>query len=190
MWRISLAVPKQSTGRMRIASHYFPLSVGNSWLYEIRPRPKFAAKTVKWTVTQRETIRGKTVFHLWPTPAQGDEPLSLSRVEAGIVEEGTERFLLKNPLLTGGRWTAKSLSLKKPGAVHTFDMVSVGKACSVGSHSFDDCAIVRETDEANNLASVTTYARGIGPVRYVYFKGLQSGEIETTLTIESWVLHD
>ncbi len=65
-------------------------------------------------------------------------------------------------------------------------MISSGKACFVGQHSFRDCATIRETDEANNIASLTTYARGVGPVKYVYFKHLHSEEVDTTLTLKSW----
>ncbi len=65
----------------------------------------------------------------------------------------------------------------------------MGKSCSVEQHSFDDCMTIRETDEANNVVSLTTYARGVGPVKYVYFKGLHSEEADTMLTIKSWRVH-
>jgi hypothetical protein len=70
-----------------------------------------------------------------------------------------------------------------------FEVISAGRACTVGKRSFDDCAIVREVDEANSVASVTTYARGVGPVKYAYFEGLHSQEVDTTLTIKSWEVH-
>jgi len=168
---------------------YFPLSVGNWWVYSLRGHSQVAGKTIKWRVTQREVVHGTPVFHLWQTPAQDDEPLSLSQVETGIVEAGTERFLLKNPLRTGDRWSTKSRSLRAPGKSDAFEVISAGKACSIGERSFDDCATVREIDEANNVASLTTYARGVGPVKYVYFKGLHSEEVDTTLTIKSWEVH-
>jgi hypothetical protein len=164
---------------------YFPLSVGNSWVYALRGHSA-AVKTIKWRVTQREVVHGTPVFHLWPTPAQDDEPLSLSQVETGIVEAGTERFLLKNLLRIGDRWSAKTQGLRAPGKSDAFEVTSAEKACSVGEHSFKDCITVRETDEANNVASLTTYVRGVGPVKYVYFKGLNSDEVDTTLTIKSW----
>lgn len=168
---------------------YFPLSVGNSWTYSLLSHSHAATKTTKWRVTQREVVHRTPVFHLWQTPAQDDEPLSLSEVETGIVEAGTERFLLKNPLRTGDRWIAKSQNLRFPGKSDEFEVTSAGKACFVGKHSFKDCATIREVDEANNVASLTTYARGVGPVKYVYFRGLHSEEVDTTLTIKSWQVH-
>lgn len=169
--------------------NYFPLSVGNSWTYLLRGHTEVPGKTIKWKITQREVIRGIPVFHLWQTPSQDDEPLSLAEVETGIREAGTERFLLKKPLRIGERWSAKSRSLRAPGKSDAFEVTSDGKPCSVEEHSFDDCTVIREIDEANDVASLTTYARGVGPVKYVYFKGPHSEEVDTTLTIKSWEVH-
>jgi hypothetical protein len=168
---------------------YFPLAVGNWWLYMVRGQPQSAVRAIRWRVAQRELLHGSPVFHLWQQPAQDDEPLSLSRAEAGILEAGTERFLLKNPLRTGDRWSAKSRSLRAPNKTDAFEVISCGEPCSAGGHSFNDCAIIREVDEANNVASLTTYARGVGPVKYVYFKSLHSDEVGTTLTIKTWQTH-
>ncbi len=168
---------------------YFPLSVGNWWVYTLRGQSQVTGKTIKWRVTQTEVVHGIPVFYLWESPAQDDEPLSLSGVESGIMEAGTERFLLKNSLRTGDRWSVRSRSLRAPGKSDAFEVISVGKACFVGQRSFDDCATIRETDEANNVVSLTTYARGVGPVKYVYFKGLHSQEVDTTLVIKAWEVH-
>ncbi len=168
---------------------YFPLEVGNWWTYTVRGHSGNTLRTIRWRVTQRELLHGSPVFHLWEQPAQDDEPLSLSSVEAGIVEADTERFLLKNPLRPGDRWSTKSRSLRAPNKVDAFEVISSGKSCSAGERSFDDCTIVREVDEANNVASLTTYARGVGPIRYVYFKSLHSEQVLTTLTIKSWEVH-
>jgi hypothetical protein len=168
---------------------YFPLSVGNLWVYSFHGHSQAGVKTIKWRVTQKEVIHGTAVFHLWQTPAQDDEPFSLSEGETGIVEAGSERFLLKYPLRTGDHWSSVSRSLRAPGKSDTFEVISAGKACSVGGRSFDDCVTVRETDEANDVASMTTYARGVGPVKCVYFKSLHSEQVSTTLTIDSWQVH-
>jgi hypothetical protein len=167
---------------------YFPLAVGNHWVYAVHSRSQPTLKSIEWRVTQREVVHGTPVFHLWPTPSQGDEPLSLSDVEMGIVEAGTNRFLLKRPLRTGQRWSTTSQSLRSPNTNDSFEVTSSGKICSVGARSFNNCVIVREIDEANHVASLLTYARGVGPVKYVYFKDLNSDEVDTTLIIKSWVV--
>ncbi len=42
---------------------YFPLSVGNRWVYALRRSPQ-VSKTVTWRVTQREFVHETPVFHL------------------------------------------------------------------------------------------------------------------------------
>jgi len=168
---------------------YLPLSVGNWWVYSLEGNSKRAGETSKWSVTQREIVHGAPVYHLWQTPALDDEPLSLVEVPGGIAEADTDRFLLKIPLHAGDRWSSSSRSLRARGTMDAFQVISVGKPCLIREHSFDDCVVIREVDEANNVASLTTYARGVGPVKYVYFKGLHSEEVDTTLTIKSWEVH-
>ncbi len=55
--------------------------------------------------------------------------------------------------------------------------------------AFRDCAVIREVDEANDIASLTTNARGLGPVKYVYFTSFHSDKIDTTMIIRSWEVH-
>jgi len=175
--------------KSELGSDYFPLSVGNTWHYAIEEHSRRTSETVTWRVTQREVDRGVLVYHLWPTPAQGDDTLDLSVVHGGVLEWSSERFVLKNPLHTGDRWSDVTNDARGKGKLDAFEVVSAGNSCSVGDHSFDDCATVREDDDANNVTSVTTYARGVGPVKYVYFKALRSEEVDTVLTIKSWEVH-
>jgi|GEM_PF-2577207 len=168
---------------------YFPLSVGNWWVYTLEGHSKKAGKTIKWSITQKEVVHGTPVYHVWQTPAQDDEPLSLNEVDGCITETDTKRILLKNDLHTGDRWNTLSRSPRSPGKLDAFEVVSAGKACAVGERRFDDCAAIREIDEANNVASLTTYARGVGPGKYAYFKGLHSEEVDTTLAIKTWNVH-
>jgi len=170
-------------------SDYFPLSVGNQWNYALDEHSKMGGNTITWRVTQKEIVHGSPVYHLWPTPAQGDEPLSLSAVQDGVLEWGSERIILKKPLRAKDRWTVKSDTARGKGKLDAFEVVSAGEECTVGGESFEDCASVREDDEANNVTSLTTYARRVGPVKYVYFKAIRSKEVDTVLTIKSWEVH-
>jgi hypothetical protein len=170
-------------------SEYFPLSVGNTWRYALEEHSRPAGKTITWRVMQKEVDHGVLVYHLWPTPAQGDDTLDLCVVHGGVVEWSSERFVLKNPLRTGDRWSDVTNDARVQGKLDAFEVMSAGNSCSVGGHSFDDCATIREDDDANSVTLVTTYARGVGPVRYVYFKALHSKEVDTVLTIKSWELH-
>ena len=180
------ALSQTQPSNTKNGSSYFPLSVGNQWQYISVRSSTNAASSIKWSVTQRELVHGVPVYHLWLTPPEGDEPLNLAEVEGGILEDNTDRFVLKNPLHEGQQWRSTSHSLRANSKSDTSKVISAGKACSVGERTFDDCAIVREVDEANDIASLTTYARGVGPVKYVYFKPVHSSKVDTTLTIKSW----
>jgi len=181
--------PQDSHPESHKGSDYFPLSVGNKWQYVIEDHSDPSVKTVTWRVARKEILDGVTVYHLRSTPAQGDDTLDLCEVEGGIRESDSERFVLKDPLHTGDRW---SDVVENPGAEEksdAFEVVSAGNPCSVGGDTFDDCTTVREDNEAKNVASATTYARGIGPVKYVYFTALHSTAEDTVLTITSWEIH-
>lgn len=168
---------------------YFPLSVGNWWSYKITGQSKWAGQTQKWTVDDRSFSKGEATYYLSAIPSLGgDAPLGLSSLSNGIVE-GRERFVLRYPIHTGNRWSSKSQLYGVGGKLDKFEIVSAGKPCSVGSRSFDDCAAVREIDEALKLFSITTYARGVGPVKYGYFKDVDFKQIDWMLTIMSWGVH-
>jgi hypothetical protein len=166
---------------------YYPLAVGNWWRYAMKESGRIRA--IKWAVTQQENGQSGPIYHLWQTPAEGDEPLRLMELENGIAEAGSDRFLLKRPLQVGQRWASRSLGPKNAGRLQSFYVTGVGLPCSIGGHSFRECASVKESDEANNISSITTYARGVGPVKYVYFASLHSRKVKAILTISSWSVH-
>ena len=57
-----------------------------------------------------------------------------------------------------------------PKPVRRFHALSVGLSCRVGRIASADCITVEDRDERIHLRTVTTYARGIGPIRYVNFQ--------------------
>jgi hypothetical protein len=184
------AAPQETHASAERGSTYFPLAVGNWWLYSLSGNPKEAGKTIRWSVTYRDQRQDFPVYYLLPTPPQGDDgPFTLSEVSGGVVDPNLELFVIKDPVHTGDRWSVRWPGPRFEGKLDTLEVVSAGKPCTVGGNSFDDCATIRESVEAINLVTLTTYARGVGPVKYVYFKGLHSKEIDTTLTIKSWKVH-
>jgi hypothetical protein len=186
------AAPQKTHASAERGSPYYPLAVGNWWLYTFGGHSKRAGKTLKWSVTDKAMRHGTPVYSLSSDPSLGDdEPLVLSPVNRGVMEAdiGEESFLLKYPLKTGARWEARLSGPRFVGKLDSFQVVSEGKGCTVGAYSFDHCVTVREADEVAGFATVTTYARGVGPVKEVYFKGLHSKEIDTTLVIKSWKVH-
>jgi len=161
---------------------YYPLAVGNWWSYKVKD-PRKKTTTVKWQVVrkEKEADYGPEAYQLTATPVQSDEPTILASRENGIVEPDTGNVLLKNPLQTGDRWSDRSSF-----SPNTYEVISAGKPCAAGGRRFRDCAIVRERDEKAALVTLKTYARGVGPVSFVYYKGLDEKKVDSTVTIESW----
>jgi len=167
---------------------YYPLAVGNWWLYTVKEPFKQRTSTVKWEVIRKEEedTFGSRAYQLSSTPAQDDTPLYLAARENGIgyPGTGTDGILVKSPLHTGDRW--KDQRSSEPAR---YEVVSAGKACVVGGRRFGDCAIIREFTPrlgASELVSLVTYARGVGPVEYVYYNEHDPKKIESTVTIRSW----
>jgi hypothetical protein len=165
---------------------YFPLAVGNWWLYNLGGDPQVAGKTKKWWVTDSAISNGKRYYVLSPIPPFGDDaPWTLSPVQDGI-QELDERFVLRYPVHMGDRWSYNSRPYGANGKLDEFEVVSAGKPCSAGGHWFRDCVTVREIEEGLKIFSLTTYARAIGPVKFVYSKDVHFKKIDWTLTIRTW----
>src|ERR1035438_6818134 len=86
--------------------------------------------------TKRTRSWGSGLPPVADTP-EGDEPLNLAEVEGGILEDNTDRFVLKNPLHEGQQWRSTSHSLRANSESDTLKVISAGKACSVGEHTLD-----------------------------------------------------
>jgi hypothetical protein len=54
-------------------------------------------------------------------------------------------------------------------------VLSEGERCAVGKFKFQSCAVVRDDDPETRLRTITTYAFGVGPVQYEYYKLLADG---------------
>jgi hypothetical protein len=163
---------------------YFPLALGNWWAYTVKkPSQPYTPTAVMWRVArkEKEASYGPQAYQLSATPVQGDEPTILALRENGIVDPDTGNVLLKNPLATGDRW-----SDKPSFSPNTYEVVSAGQPCEAGGHRFRDCAVVREVNEKGSLMTLRTYARGVGPVVFVYYKDLDVNKIDSTVTIQSW----
>ena len=111
---------------------YYPLAVGNWWLYTVKESAKKKITTVKWEVIRKEEDTfGPHAYQLSSTPAQDDTPTFLAARENGIVDPETENVALKSPLHTGDRWNDQH------SVIHArYEAVSAGKACAVGGHRF------------------------------------------------------
>jgi len=162
---------------------YYPLATGNSWTYSVSDKSK--ARPVVWKVLNVKTDASGPVFAVWPTPSDSDDSgMQLQFTSEGLRELGDDFFVLRFPLTKGKTW-----SVSRHGQDRVFVVVSEGERCAVGKLKFKACAVVRDDDPAAKLRTVTTYALGVGPVRYEYYKMVREGfakEATQVVTIVSY----
>jgi hypothetical protein len=171
------------SGQQPTGHPYYPLAVGNFWEFQVHASaPHRQESKVVWRVTKAEKNKaGRTVYQVWPTPMQADdEAMMLAASRLGLEEVSTRNVVLKWPLTAGDHWEGGHVREGQPP--QTFKVLSVGQACSVASKGFQDCAVVEEIDPSTRLQTITTYAKGVGPVEYKYFrigKGGKQTEVQT-----------
>jgi len=149
---------------------YYPIELGGSWTYQVQrfDKRKTEFTKVTWRVTHEDRKQSPPVYQLWPSPMRADdEAMRLRVTEAGIEDVDTKTLVLKFPLRQGTAWEASPLG---GGPKRRFRMLSVAVPCSARKSRFAKCATVEETDGRDGLRTVTTYARGTGPVLYEYFR--------------------
>lgn len=172
---------RSQEGNKKAAGSYQPLAVGNWWSYSLKVDSR-KVRRVKWEVTQKEMVDGVPVYYLWLTPPEGDEPLKLSPGTSDLMEP-PDRVLLKSSMHAGDRWSSGA-----QGKTDSFEVMSVGRPCAAGGYNFLDCAVILEVFEETRSSTITTYARGVGPVIHAYFKDQESKQMQSTMTIRSWHL--
>jgi len=143
---------------------YYPLAKGNVWTYEVvGSDAKTNSTTVDWKVANRSTNPHGVIFTVWQKPLGLDATSAqLQPTPDGLHELIGDFFPLRFPLHKGRTWTTR-------GRSRAFTVVSEGEPCSVGKLAFQSCAVVRDEDNDARLRTVTTYALGVGPVRYEYY---------------------
>lgn len=156
---------------------YYPLSLGRAWTYVIKDlAPPAHTSTVTWKVTMEEP-GSPIVYQVWPTPMQvDDEAFRLRVTEVGIQEVDTGAYIMKFPIATGAAWESRGKADRvRPG--RTFRVVSTESDCVSGAGRHSGCAVIEDIDRRFNLRTVTTYARGVGPVKFDYYRKSGAREI-------------
>lgn len=164
---------------------YYPLAVGNWWLYTVKDYSEKSVKTtsVKWHVDSSNGRPTPTfiVSATPPTPENAD----LKLLDGGgrvISELTTQRTLFADgPLLKGASWS-------ESGEKILFEVLSAAKPCTAGTRTVTDCAVIRETNKKSGDVIITTYARGVGPVSFLRFvgPGPDTKKLASKMTIRSW----
>ena len=170
---------------------YYPLAKGNLWNYAVSRRRGGKNDTVSWQVTQDTKQADGRFFALWPKPPQEDDSQQLLVTEQGLKDVPTGYYLIPWPVKIGSEWhyeIEKGDPSKKFSV--SFKVASAGTPCDVQEHHFSDCLIVEQRNEETDLRVVTTYARDVGPAKYVYYRlrGGRDGELLQSVELVSFTL--
>jgi hypothetical protein len=144
---------------------YYPLAKGNIWKYQVHTASNVKSSTVEWRVTSADKTKEGIIYQVWPFPSDSDdEAMMLYMSPRGLEETSFGVLIPKSPIIVGEKWTSAKPTRR------IFRVLSVSQPCHAGSIASEDCLTVEDEDDAVNFRTITTYAKGIGPIRYEYFR--------------------
>lgn len=163
---------------------YYPLKLGRSWVYKITSlNPPKWKTSVTWRVNSVARRDGFDVFQVWPTPTDLDDIAMMLRIDRGGVRDVIDNLLLiKFPAVVGQKWTHQEPD-RGDGTrgERRFRIASRGTPCRAAGNQYPDCLVIEDFSSATGLRTRTSYAKGVGPVTYEYFRSRNGGE--TALSI-------
>jgi hypothetical protein len=160
------STPEPAVASVRHARDYFPLAVGNTWVYR--------------SVPSREDVPPDEIV-IVSKDADGffiDNHGSRLQSRATGIFDG-DRFILEDPLNVGHEW----LAVPSASVVERFNIVEVDAIVTVPAGRFTDCVRVRAkqegpTPDGNHKVTLTmtwTYAPGVGLVELVSRAAVDDG---------------
>jgi hypothetical protein len=149
-----------------LPADYFPLAVGNRWVYESSEGTETAPAVESWEViSQRDhtfvvriqqpfvTTEGVTEYFV-------SAPDGIGQVSGAVGSQeprpSAPRFFLKAPLTAGASW--------KNGDGR-YAITAVGEPVTVPAGSFTDCIEVTRWSTGGTATVITLYAPGVGMVQ-------------------------
>jgi hypothetical protein len=168
------ASPPGASTRATTPATYFPLAIGNEWVYvDQSPALPLDRRGARRTVRILERTRDG-YFR--------DSEKGELRADPDCLHDRLRR-LLCGPLATGTSWS----SVVSVSSTERYEIAAVGEAVETPAGRFDGCVRVR----AHNRASATTdhvleitYAPGVGPVRietFVVVEGKVTPQVRAVL---------
>ncbi len=151
--------------RNRDWAKYYPLAKGNVWRYSVTGNsPNAGRKSTTWRVLNTSSDSNGEIFAVWSSPADADDSgMQLQYASDGVRELSDNFYVLKFPLRKGASWGPEN-------RLRAFTVLNEGDSCKIGELSFSLCAVVQDDDHQAKLRTVTTYAFGVGPIQYRYFR--------------------
>ncbi|HEY6105256.1 MAG TPA: hypothetical protein VIV59_04690 [Anaeromyxobacteraceae bacterium] len=154
---------------------YFPLAVGNEWVYQdLSPQLDPKARAAR-----------QRAVHILSRDADGyflDNEKGALRADPDCLHDRLRRLLCK-PFEAGRTWT----SVVSVGSTERYEIAAVGEQVRTAAGTFQGCIRVRAHNragpEADHLLEIT-YAPGVGPVRIETFavvKGTVAPQVRAEL---------
>ncbi len=177
--------------------NYFPLAIGNRWVYESGEHSGASSVVESWEVMRQEqnafvlqitldndNLSSVEEFFV-PTPT-GIGHLTHPPHSQGT-EDGEPLFVLRAPLTVGATWDNED---------GRYEVTAVQKTVTVPAGTFQNCVEVTHHSKSGRVTIVTLYAPGVGVViRYEAFPRLEgSGSIDSTrrdlvtLQLKEWTV--
>ncbi len=146
-----------------LLSQYFPLAIGNRWVYEVQDRTDGAPPTEEyWEVTREE--QGAFVLRIHPsdlTTGGFEESFipttdGIKRMAAETKDKEQPPFYLKGPLQVGTTWQDED---------GEYEITALHKTVTVPAGKFSHCVEVTNRRKGGKATVVTLYAPGVGVVQ-------------------------
>lgn len=186
----SMSVFNQNQRIVNDDGRYYPLAKGNYWTYGIDAPNLQGSKKVTWQVDRVVEGRGDLkIYVVIPRPAETDDQvMNLVIRSDGVFDQAGDFYLMKFPMKMSEEWSY-------PAIESYYRVLNVHAPCSSGRFSFDDCLVVENRDVRAQIRTITTYAKGVGPIKYTYTKysGLDPKSADTpisTVTLAAYKLSD
>ena len=158
-------IASPASGMEDSAAQYFPLTVGNRWVYESTEYPDDRVTDESWEVLREEedalVVRvipgslGGNGFELFfvPTPSG----IRRSMYEPDLLDNTIPKFpfILKSPSPAGATWRNKE---------GHFGVTAIDKKLIVPAGTFQHCVEITYKNTSETVTIVTHYAPGVGVV--------------------------
>lgn len=144
-------------------AQYFPLAVGNRWVYQIQDRTDGAPPAMEYWDIQREE-QGRFILRIRQsnlTTGGFEEsflptPDGIKRIAAETTRKEDPPFFLKGPLREGTTWVDED---------GTYEITGADKTLTVPAGEFSRCIEITNTRQGGKATVITLFAPGVGMVQ-------------------------
>lgn len=168
---VCLAAIACSTSNGVTSNEYFPLELGNAWVYEIAlagQPPEYVLQTLVSGVLDETGGQVFVVSEVDGSLEPGDrrdQPATYQLRDGGIFCLESEAYLLPSSVANGQTWPAGSSEEKGSSRI-----VSTNASVKALGQRFEGCLIVERNEPQEDRRIEFTFAPGVGLVRSRFFR--------------------